>query len=537
MSQIFPGHSMFHRTVALALALFLGVSFADPRDSRVEAQDSKKKEFAKSLLRALIESQLDRDRNRGNLPPAPGQQVPAAPVTAEMQQLRPILASLAEESSNFSSQLSADGQFNVNLRQGSAEALHFQASATALQQRAAAEPDHRLLNDGLRKLSADWKTLAHHVQSTGGIGPHTKQTFDRISRLDAQYCQLLGIQEQIDGRMLNRIALQLEADMRTLADEVFYSNVTVQNRQQVVGQLRRIQDQTHEFSHSISDGDSYQSLVAEYQQAHRAWTQLHPSLDQDNMPSMVRAIARIQDGHREMHRLLRISLPVDVAALQRMAKGIHSELLMVTRTITLEQLLTIPDGRSILSSSDAAVGRAQNLIDAVADPNQIASAGQSWILADEAWTVLAVQLEPIQNPETRQHIEHVNQTIISMRNALGVKVVYDHRVVAQRAASLHALADRFDAIVHQWLGRPGKQDQAVEIEVEALEQRCHELETLATSRNQKPVLRAKCDEALEEWHHLRPLLLRCDTEERQTLDRLTDSFIPELVKMRLMLED
>lgn len=503
--------------------------------SKLEAQSGK--DVGKALLRALIESQLDRDDRRGQFRPGPGQPIPApVPTTAEMQRLRPIAASLAQESANFSNLLAADGRYNREIRQSATDALRWQASVSALQQRAAIEQDHRRMIEGYRSLNSDWRTLSHQIQNTNGISQQTKQCVARLNSLDEQYCQLLGIQEQIDGRELGRVIGSLEADLRTLTDEIQYAP-GAPNRGPVIGQLRRLQEQTHHLTHDLADGTASSTLAAEYQAVHRSWAQLRPGLDQYQGQSIVRAIGRIQDGHRAMHRLLRLPFPVDAAQLLRMAAEIRGELTTLSRTITLEQLMALPDGRSVFASADAAFGCAENLADVVADPKQIASAGEAWFYLEEAWNVLAFHLEPIQNPETRRHAEHVEQSIDSLRSTLGVTVVFDQRIAAQRAASLHALADRLHTTVHQWLARPGKQDGTIETEVEALEARSHELDNLTQTRATRAVLRAKCDEVLVEWQHLRPLLLRCDTEERATLDRLTDSFIPELVKTRMMLED
>lgn len=504
--------------------------------SAVEAQSGK--EIGKALLRTLIESQLDRDDRRGQFRPGPGQPIPAPiPTTVEMQRLRPLAASLAQESANFSNLLATDGRFNREIRQSATDALRLQASAAALQQRAALEQDHRRMIDGFRSLSSDWRTLSHQIQNTAGVSPQTKQCVERMNGLDEQCCQLLGIREQIDVGELGRVIGSLEADLRTLTDEIQYAPAAAPNRAQVVGQLRRLQEQTHHLTHDLADGTATRTLAGEYQAVHRIWTQLRPGLDQYQGQSIVRAICRIQDGHRAMHRLLRLPFPVDAALLLKMAAEIRGELTTLSRTITLEQLLALPDARSVITSTDAAFGCAENLADVLADPKQIASAGEAWFYLEEAWNVLAFLLEPIQNPETRRHAEHVEQSIDSLRSTLGVTVVFDQRIAAQRAASLHAMSERLQATIHQWLARPGKRDQTIETEAETLAIRCHELDNLTQTRCHRAALRTKCDEVLEEWQRLRPMLLRCDTEDRETLDRLTDNFIPELVKTRMMLED
>ena len=143
-----------HGVVTVLAATLLAQWSLCGSPSKLEAQSGK--DVGKALLRALIESQLDRDDRRGQFRPGPGQPIPApVPTTAEMQRLRPIAASLAQESANFSNLLAADGRYNREIRQSATDALRWQASVSALQQRAAIEQDHRRMIEGYRNQSSD----------------------------------------------------------------------------------------------------------------------------------------------------------------------------------------------------------------------------------------------------------------------------------------------------------------------------------------------------------------------------------------------
>lgn len=541
-NKLCPERAISHRIIrrsgtCLALVALL---FQSGFGSASSHADERTREVVSTLLRALVESQINRDGRRDHLRPdsqnPPRPDTPAA-ASAEMLRLRPIFGSLAQETGTLSSLLQTDAIYNHELRQCSFDVLQFHENAKAIQLRASTESDHRRMMEMVRRFNADWKTISHQLRGVDQLNQRTKQSIQRIDGLDLQYCQLLGIVEQVDGREIIRVTAALEADLRTLADEIQFAPGVITNRAQIVGQIRRSQEQIHHFSHTLADGATFQTLVAEYQAAYQTWTQVAPSLDAFQNQSVIRAIDRIQDGHGTMHRLLRLPLPMNATRLLAMARRVQAELTTLSRTITLEQLLSLPDARHVLSSADATLGCTENLVDVLSNPNQIRDAGQAWFYLNDAWSVFAFHIRSLPNPETRAHIEHAEQMIDSLRCMLGIRVAFDMRAAAQRAASIHAMADKLQLTVNQWVSRPGKQNPEAVTEAEALENRSHQLDDLAMSRERRDVLRAKCDEVIEEWQHLRTHLVKCDTPEREVLDRITETFIPELVRMRVMLDD
>ena len=171
-------------------------------------------DIAKGLLRALIESQLEKSQRRagGSENLRPGR------VTPQMQELRPLTASYAQESATLSALLNTDARRSFEIRRHLQAAIQLQANATALSQRSARQTNHLAMLDEYRGLNSEWAALSHQLDQCRSLSAQARACMKRVSRLDAKYCSLLEIQEQFNKPHLTRQAYTLTAYLRDLVD-------------------------------------------------------------------------------------------------------------------------------------------------------------------------------------------------------------------------------------------------------------------------------------------------------------------------------
>ncbi len=523
----------------------------------VSGQDKEAgREIVQGLLRALVESQLERGSPQSGLRPepgrpglgrpvpgrpGPGRPLPEQPVlrqpTPEMVQLRPIMDTFVQESATLVAVLNTDSRRSFEVRSGLADALRLQAAATALRQRMDTERDHRQIAPGVRQLSSEWQSLAHQLAQSRGVSVPARQCVERMSRINGQSCQILGILEQYDSRELVRAADVLGADFRTLADEISYAVAASGERSRVVSQLRRIQDRAQVFAGLAAEGVQYRTLLTEYQALHQSWQQVRPEVSQFTSGTIHRSVGRIQETHRTIHQLLRLEFGPDEALLQQTLQYVQRDLTELFRAITLEQMMSLRDHRAIAASADALTGSTENLIDVLTRHEDDAAVGEAWYFLDESWRLFTYYLEPLRVPDTRRRIEVLNQSLEALRSMIGVTVAFDQKVVSQQAASLSSLAESLQSTVRRWQSQPGNRDRGMIRDTEVLVARCGDLETLSGSIRNRAAAQGKCDEIIVLWQPLRLRLMACESEERESLERLSDSFTPELVRMRMMLDE
>lgn len=495
------------------------------------------KELVKGLLRALVESQLEREQGRSELAPPPPPGPPGQP-TPEITQLRPLLAAYVQELTTLTALLNTDARRSFAVRGPLADALQLQATAAAVKQRADSERHHRGLLQALMSLNAQWKTLVYQLQTLPGISNQTRASLTRVDQLNSQYCQLLNIQEQFDGREVIRAVDALAAELRVLADEISYASTTSGNRLRTAASLRRLQERAVLLGNLMADQAPPTAVVSEYQSLFQAWQQLRPELAGYTGRSVVRAVGRIQETHRTIHELLRLNFGIDQALLQQMAVGLQRDLSELFRTITLEQMMVLRDHRAIAQAADALAGSAENLTDVVTRQESPAAVGEAWFYLDEAWRLFAYYMEPLRAPETRRRLDGLAQSVDALRVTIGVSVAFDQTLVSQQAATLHGLADRLQAAVGEWARRPGSGVERTTLQqTDQLEALCHQLETLTASSRNLSASQSRCDEVIVLWQQLRPRLLTCTTQERATLESLADSLTSALVRLKTMLGD
>jgi hypothetical protein len=175
------------------------------------------KEIAKDLLRALIESQLERQGRESYgpgrpVPPVIGEIPRPTQATREMIQIRRILASMSQDTNPLSAVVSEEGRQNPDLRRLAADMIQFQGIVRAGQQRAERENNHLAMQLAIQNMDRDWKPLAHQIGTTRSSSVTLRQTAERISPLDVQVCQIPGIRDQFNMRELVRAADVLSAD-------------------------------------------------------------------------------------------------------------------------------------------------------------------------------------------------------------------------------------------------------------------------------------------------------------------------------------
>lgn len=497
------------------------------------------KEIAKGLLRALIESQMERQERenfapgRHELPPAvqPGQSTP------EMQQVRRLLTAMSQESANLSALVSTDARNNLELRGLQPDIFRFQAATAATQQRADRETNHFALQFAVQSLDQTWKPLAHRLTSIAGISPPTRDCAGRLSRLNGQVCQILGIAEQFNSRDLVRSADLLAADLKTLRDDVSYASTTTVVRQKLIPRLQRHQEQAGLFANLAASGAQFNSVVAEYRALYQAWQTLRPEIDTFTGRSITRTVGRIQETHRSIHQLLRLEFGPDFGMVQRMTETLEKDLTDLSRVITLEQIMLLPDSRSLPSSVDALFGMAQNLSDVVSRRESLQAAGEAWVFLDQQWSLVAYYLEPVHTPETCRRIEGITQSIAALKDAMGIVVSFDRRAIQQEAATMTSLVESLHDAVHRWVSRPGQKAEGLIEKTHELEDRCGELASMASGRSDRSAMIGKSEQVLVVWQQIRPQLNACRTDERPSLDQIADDFVQAMIRLQAMLEE
>jgi hypothetical protein len=291
------------------------------------------------------------------------------------------------------------------------------------------------------------------------------------------------------------------------------------------------------FANLVAGGGQFQTVVVEYRNLFQSWQALRPELDQYSARSVSRTAARIQETHRTIHQLLRLEFSFDQVMVQKMSETLERDLTELYRSITLEQMMSLADSRSLPAVADELFGTAQNLTDVVTRKEALPAVGEAWLYLQERWELFEFYLASIRTPEIRRRMEGVSQSIDMLQDAIGVTVTFDRRTLSRQAAMLEGLADHLQTTVRRWLSRPGQQDVSLGMQFQRFSERCHEMTQFVVTGRDQGTLVLKCDEIIAEWQQLRTALSRCETDEKESIEQTIDEFIPALIRLRTMLEN
>lgn len=525
----------------LVLIIAFSVTFG-PFSKVCQAQNGK--DIAGGLLKALIESQLEKSRRRsggGNLTDPFGQPQGRPgrpqPLTQQMQQLRPIVSGFAQETATLGALLQTDARRSIEARRQLPSVIRLQATATALKQRSAAAHNHALLLDDFRTLNSDWATLSHQLTHCRSLGVQTTACVKRLSALDGQYCSLLGIQEQFNDRELVRAAYTLTTYVNDLADDARAQPLPRSSAAKLMRSLGQLNQKTEYFAGLVSQGARFQTVVAEYQDVYRSWIAIEPSLSVFNDHSIARSLRRIRDSHQTIHQLLRIEIGLDKNHVLTLVHEVEHHVTELFKVMTLEQLMALPDGGAVPDSADALLGTIQNVDDHIHRDETPQAIGEAWVYADEAWNQFSYYVSPIRTGAVPQELQAIAASMHSLQQALGVTVQYDRNALVQNASSLENLAERLVTTLRRWQSHPGSHDRSLVTKAQRMVDEFHHIEQALAAGDVPRSHLSDCDRAIVLWQQIRPVLKTCTTDEREQFAHIVATLTPEIVRLRTMLDE
>lgn len=524
----------FQRTLigSTAFCLLLTINLKSARAQKGE-------DVVKGLLRALIESQLERSNrgnNQGQTQFDPRRNPASTPgrITPGINQLRPIASSFAQEAMTLRTLLNTDAARDFHVRRHLADAIRLQATATAVRQRTASARTEESVLASFQSLNTDWTTLAHELSTCSGISRQTQSCIERLNRLDQQYCQVLGIQTGFDRRQVLQAAYSLSAYCRDLSETLQVGGRVTGRNRTLQRKLTHLCEEVDYFAGLVSQQVQFETAVSEYAELYREWQQVEGLLNRQSDPAILRGIRRIRETHRTLHQLLRMTMQVDPEYVHDLVHELESQQRSLFQSITLEQMMALPDNDLIMVTASELAGAVENMDQLIIRNRNIQELAEAWGFIDHAWNRLAFYLEPIGDPRALAQLSATNDAVRSIQAALGITVEFDRTALLNMASSLEQLSDTLERALSQWQRRPGNHDRTLITKAHQMADIFHSIEQ-ALATNRPTVNVSQCDQAIRLWQEIRPALKDCNTIEREQFDHLASTLTPELIRFRTQL--
>ena len=502
----------------------------------VEAQ--KGEDVVKGLLRALVESQLEksnrREVGRRPSPRNPGNNIRPGRLSPQINQLRPIAASFNQEASTLRVLLQTDAARDFHVRNHLSDAMRLQATASAVQQRTAIARSEESVRESFQGLNTAWTSLAHKLSTVGGLQNQTTACIARLNKLDRQYCSILGIQTGFDRQQVIQTSYALSAYCRDLLESLQVGIRPTGRNRILQRKLAHLCEEVDYFAGLVSDNVQFQTAVLEYTQLYGEWKQLEDQLNHEASPTVARGIRRIREAHRTLHALLRMTITIDPNYVHQLVHELEDRQRQLFQTITLEQLMVLPDSALVSITANELAGATENMNQLIIRKRGVPELAEAFGFIDNAWNRLAFYLAPIRNPQTLATIAGTDDAVKTIQVALGVTIELDKTVLLTMASSLEQLSDTLARTLVQWQRRPGSHNVALVAKAQRMSSLFQEIErSLAVNRS--VIDTGQCDEAIQLWQEIRPTVATCDTIEQEQFQHIADAMTPELIRFRTLI--
>jgi len=519
------------------------VVFGTLSQNRVHAQQGA--EILDGLLKDLLQSKVDRrnePRREMHHPLlVPGErsarQVAPDRVPPVVLKASGFYGSFAQESQRLARLLRQDARKVPGVNSQLADILKLQTRAQLMSDSFSTPQKEDFILGNISALDRDWRSASYQLNQLPGLAPACKQSIARLDGLNKQCCGLFDMQPQLNRRELVRLADSLAAELHHLERDVESEVRSRPRARQLLMQLRRAESRAKLLGDSIADGDTLESIVPEYQQLLSEWNTLSNTLDGFNDRHIDRTVEQIHEVNRAIQQNLWLPIGVDRTHIKHLAISARDKIKALGDTFSLTMLAELPDSFEILKAAKVLNTETIHLCEEIETNGSTDALVTHWTELDTAWRAFEQHTAPIDSPRIRTLRQQVGGHVDAMRQALGIRLVFDRREVICAVAELEGIAEQAQHHIGQWQRRPGAQlDAGLIRAAKKMISDVHHLHEEATGSASREHLARDCQTLAQNWSTLRPMLMACRTADQRTLRRVSDDATAKLIQLQVLLQ-
>ncbi|MGI6416138.1 MAG: hypothetical protein ACOX1P_10745 [Thermoguttaceae bacterium] len=478
-----------------------------PRAASAQGSDrERRRQFVEGLLQTLIESQLPQQPR----PPArPAGPPPARPAVRGAIEAAASLDAFAAESRKLLQALQSDWTrvAVAGPLVGDTAKVHHAASSLAARCRAADSLNP--IADAYRNLNRDWRSLAHRIGETRGLGPECRQQVQAIDRHDQTLCSLLNVQPQSDRVGLCRHAIALGVDLQNLADDMEAELPASPEKDRLIALSREAQRQAAEVAEAVFGEAPHDAIATSYRDFRKSWGTLAAALQPVEIRDAQRSIRRIWQSDRMMHELLWLPYETDPRHMVHMAQILQKHIDALYKTVSLEDLIDLPPARLVLPTASEFYGLCEYFILCAENKESPESLAKAYWDLDAAWPGFSACFASTKSPEVQKILIDIERSMTALRDLLGIPPEIDWDLALQRSARLEYLAHQLEGNLRLALQSAGSYPSAVRGRVAATAEKsrafcgaCRELNAKVVARAARDQLARQSAKVAADWASL-----------------------------------
>lgn len=519
---------------AAAVCLMSGPAAAQPsRTNPVSYTRDQARQSIEDLTNGFMEDFTLRRTNNGTRP------MPSNPTqaTPEMKAVRPLLKEAADEISQLSYELNDELRRLPNIRPLLNDAMKVSALAVSLDKHAQRYNDHAMIIEEMQELDAVWRELAYRLDSVRGLSKNIRDRIATLQSLDEEIRDAIGIRPQVNRRELILKTNDLAQDIRNLSEDVQVELPGNEGRQQVLA-LSRARQQVLNLAALFEDNNADAEMITnEYRKFQTIWYPQRAKLQEYDNRYFERSLRRITQADGEIHQLLLLPTKVDSSQLVYLTSALRKDIDEFFDRMSLKLLMHLPKADRVAGVASEFYGVCEHFIDEVkqgADRDQLID---SFRYIEQAQRSFSNVFNDIESDEALAALQKIEQTINALGNGLQVqRDQFNRRAASDLAVNAETIIEELEYATKRWLSRDRQPfsrdclDAIAQLKEETLQLNQDIIAGSSTAN-----LRPQMESCYNLWRECYGYLVKCQTQDRPTLGRLSSRLTPTMVELRTML--
>lgn len=424
------------------------------------------------------------------------------------------------------------------LRQVYTEALRLSGAAVSMHKRADKSGIDSAMLDDLQQLDADWRELAYRMENVRGLSADARNLIADINDQDQRIRKLVNISPQLDRRQLNLKAAGLVADLENLQEDItseMGNNQDSQNYRRSISRLRQIV--LNLVSVVRDDRADTGVIVEEYKQFEKQWAPLATKLRSEDDRYIERGLRRVAASSDEIHQLLLLPRQTDQSRFSYLAKSLKKDIDEFFERTPLILVMQLPNSKQALPAAEQFYGACTRFMETVDRSQDQGEITESFRRIEQAQRGFNDVFRDVDSDRAVAVLNRIGQSVNGLRAALQIqRDDFDNSAASDLAASIQNTTEQLEAATKRWLELDRQQftQECLQDTADMTDRAARLHDDLLTG---KPIgeLRNEMTDLYENWRRVWNYLVKCQTEDRPTLSRLSSNLTPAMVELRTII--
>ncbi|MBC8354946.1 MAG: hypothetical protein H8E66_23455 [Planctomycetes bacterium] len=499
MRSLRPPRAAYHpHVIALLIAGGLVATACCTDATAQQPTRDARKQFVEGLLKSLIESQIDRRPPPPNRPPLP-----------RLEQVLLVARKNLDSFSTHSAQLVNDWSANVarspNSRHMLGDLIKLNATVANVQTRAANARHVEDLRADIVVLDREWRLLSHRLKQTENLSPECSRCIGRLNELDTVLCTAFGVSPQVDFHSLVAATLALNTSLSHLIEDIELELPRTRIGRSLIAEAAQVQQRSLLLSNLVSQRRKYEEVVNSFRGFYSQWSSVASKIRQVDSRHLERNVRRIDESSHAIHELLWLPEDVDYGRLSYLTRSLRRDVDGMFNTVSLNVLLELSQAARVLPVASEFYGLCENFTNSVESRAPLRQLQSDYRYLVDSWPELSGCFSPCRTPEVVQSLKGIEESFVSLRDAIGLAPQVDWKHGNEVAAALIVSSDSVIAEVQRHVYSNPRYDQRFRFEsardasaFRGAVRRLHE----AIVNRQEELLRERTETMADAWAHL-----------------------------------